>query len=65
MLALVKRYTSDHPTITFDGLRAPFPDRLQADSPSQFDRLREGGDVVALGPRRPSKFVLRYGSRTR
>ncbi|CAN7599397.1 hypothetical protein LJR161_004405 [Variovorax paradoxus] len=40
VLALVKRYASDHPTITFDGLRAAFPDSLQADSPSQFDRMR-------------------------
>jgi len=40
VLALVKRYASDHPSITFDELRAAFPDRLQADNPIQFDRLR-------------------------
>lgn len=40
VLALVKRYASDHPSIMFDDLRAAFPDRLQADCPTQFDRLR-------------------------
>ena len=40
VLALVKRYAGDHASITFDELRATFPDSLQADSPSQFDRLR-------------------------
>jgi hypothetical protein len=40
VLALVKRYASDHPAIAFDGLRAAFPDKLQADSPIQFDQLQ-------------------------
>jgi hypothetical protein len=40
VLALVKRYVHDRPFVKFEDLYAAFPDKLQADSPVQFDKVR-------------------------
>ena len=39
VLAVVTRYAKEHPQITFDELRATFPDLLQASSATQFSKL--------------------------
>ncbi|MCC2677345.1 MAG: hypothetical protein K0R58_4292 [Ramlibacter sp.] len=38
VLALIRRFVREHPSSTFAELVAVFPDRLQAESPLQFDK---------------------------
>jgi hypothetical protein len=40
VLALVKRYVRDHPLSKFEEVHTAFPDRLQAQSPVQFDKIQ-------------------------